>query len=204
MLVFKLWGSLIGLCGVSLSEFCIWFLRCQVVCGHSAYFQSEWQCRSRLAGLPDLHVPVFLTESIKDAVGRRVKLTLKKKVKLEIKGDKVENRVLVSLPEALLCSTWVFSLSGWAWHVGVSYIPSTSLPGLASMWFCLILRLDGGWWGWNRKSISKRTVKEHMSHFNGLCPIMGWCNWKAVYVTCVILIIQISAKNKVYCVYKRS
>nr|XP_023669739.1 F-actin-uncapping protein LRRC16A-like isoform X3 [Paramormyrops kingsleyae] len=39
-------------------------------------------------------IPKDLLESIKDAVGRRVKLTLKKKVKLEIKGDKVENRVL--------------------------------------------------------------------------------------------------------------
>uniref|UniRef100_A0A8C9WE12 Capping protein regulator and myosin 1 linker 1 n=1 Tax=Scleropages formosus TaxID=113540 RepID=A0A8C9WE12_SCLFO len=33
--------------------------------------------------------------SVKDAVGRRIKLSVKKKVKLEIKGDKVENRVLV-------------------------------------------------------------------------------------------------------------
>ncbi|XP_048882264.1 F-actin-uncapping protein LRRC16A-like isoform X3 [Brienomyrus brachyistius] len=39
-------------------------------------------------------IPKDLLESMKDAVGRRVKLTLKKKVKLEIKGDKVENRVL--------------------------------------------------------------------------------------------------------------
>uniref|UniRef100_A0A3B3Q7M2 Capping protein regulator and myosin 1 linker 1 n=1 Tax=Paramormyrops kingsleyae TaxID=1676925 RepID=A0A3B3Q7M2_9TELE len=52
-------------------------------------------------------IPKDLLESIKDAVGRRVKLTLKKKVKLEIKGDKVENRVLVSLPGVLLCPTWV-------------------------------------------------------------------------------------------------
>ncbi|KAL4616960.1 F-actin-uncapping protein LRRC16A isoform X2 [Arapaima gigas] len=39
-------------------------------------------------------VPRELLESVKDAVGRRVKLSVKKKVKLEIKGDKVENRVL--------------------------------------------------------------------------------------------------------------
>uniref|UniRef100_A0AAY4EEQ1 CARMIL C-terminal domain-containing protein n=1 Tax=Denticeps clupeoides TaxID=299321 RepID=A0AAY4EEQ1_9TELE len=37
-------------------------------------------------------------DSLKDAVGRKVKLTLRKRVKLEIKGDKVENRVLVSRP----------------------------------------------------------------------------------------------------------
>ncbi|KAI7806324.1 putative leucine-rich repeat-containing protein 16A-like, partial [Triplophysa rosa] len=33
--------------------------------------------------------------SVNDAVGRKIKLVVKKKVKLEIKGDKVENRVLV-------------------------------------------------------------------------------------------------------------
>ncbi|XP_062421403.1 F-actin-uncapping protein LRRC16A-like isoform X2 [Pungitius pungitius] len=35
-----------------------------------------------------------LLESVKDAVGRKVKLSLRRKVKLEIKGDKTENRVL--------------------------------------------------------------------------------------------------------------
>ncbi|KAI1894201.1 hypothetical protein AGOR_G00113390 [Albula goreensis] len=39
-------------------------------------------------------VPKELFESIKDAVGRKIKLSVKKKVKLEVKGDKVENRVL--------------------------------------------------------------------------------------------------------------
>lgn len=40
-------------------------------------------------------VPRELTESIKDVIGRKVKVALKKKVKLEVKGDKVENKVLV-------------------------------------------------------------------------------------------------------------
>ncbi|KAM9807205.1 F-actin-uncapping protein LRRC16A-like isoform 1-T1 [Syngnathus typhle] len=35
-----------------------------------------------------------LMESMRDAVGRKVKLSLRKRVKLEIKGDKTENRVL--------------------------------------------------------------------------------------------------------------
>lgn len=35
-------------------------------------------------------------ESVREAVGRRVKLTLRRKVQLEVKGDKVENKVLVS------------------------------------------------------------------------------------------------------------
>lgn len=39
-------------------------------------------------------VPQELLESVKDAVGRKIKLVVKKRVKLEIKGDKVENRVL--------------------------------------------------------------------------------------------------------------
>uniref|UniRef100_A0A665SX75 Capping protein regulator and myosin 1 linker 1 n=1 Tax=Echeneis naucrates TaxID=173247 RepID=A0A665SX75_ECHNA len=34
--------------------------------------------------------------SVRDALGRKVKLSLRKRVKLEIKGDKTENRVLVS------------------------------------------------------------------------------------------------------------
>uniref|UniRef100_A0A3P9DIJ0 Capping protein regulator and myosin 1 linker 1 n=1 Tax=Maylandia zebra TaxID=106582 RepID=A0A3P9DIJ0_9CICH len=41
-------------------------------------------------------VPKELLESVRDAVGRKVKLSLRKRVKLEIKGDKMENRVLVS------------------------------------------------------------------------------------------------------------
>ncbi|XP_017200445.2 F-actin-uncapping protein LRRC16A isoform X3 [Oryctolagus cuniculus] len=40
-------------------------------------------------------VPRELIESIKDVIGRKIKIAVKKKVKLEVKGDKVENRVLV-------------------------------------------------------------------------------------------------------------
>ncbi|XP_017265497.1 F-actin-uncapping protein LRRC16A isoform X2 [Kryptolebias marmoratus] len=39
-------------------------------------------------------VPKELLESVRDAVGRKVKLSLRKRVKLEIKADKMENRVL--------------------------------------------------------------------------------------------------------------
>ncbi|CAJ1061753.1 F-actin-uncapping protein LRRC16A-like isoform X2 [Xyrichtys novacula] len=39
-------------------------------------------------------VPKDLLDSVRDAVGRKVKLSLRKRVKLEIKGDKTENRVL--------------------------------------------------------------------------------------------------------------
>jgi len=40
--------------------------------------------------------PPHNVESVREAVGRRVKLTLRRKVQLEVKGDKLENRVLVS------------------------------------------------------------------------------------------------------------
>nr|XP_024425756.2 F-actin-uncapping protein LRRC16A [Desmodus rotundus] len=40
-------------------------------------------------------VPRELTESIKDVIGRKIRIGVKKKVKLEVKGDKVENKVLV-------------------------------------------------------------------------------------------------------------
>nr|XP_057941349.1 F-actin-uncapping protein LRRC16A-like isoform X1 [Doryrhamphus excisus] len=39
-------------------------------------------------------VPKELMESVRDTLGRKVKLSLRKRVKLEIKGDKTENRVL--------------------------------------------------------------------------------------------------------------
>ncbi|KAG7458014.1 hypothetical protein MATL_G00233350 [Megalops atlanticus] len=39
-------------------------------------------------------IPRELLESIKDAVGRKIKLSLRKRVKLEVKGDKVENKIL--------------------------------------------------------------------------------------------------------------
>ncbi|XP_036808729.1 F-actin-uncapping protein LRRC16A [Oncorhynchus mykiss] len=38
--------------------------------------------------------PNELLESVRDAVGGKIKLTLKKRVQLEVKGDKLENRVL--------------------------------------------------------------------------------------------------------------
>ncbi|GAB1298011.1 F-actin-uncapping protein LRRC16A [Apodemus speciosus] len=40
-------------------------------------------------------VPRELMESIKDVIGRKIKISVKKKVKLELKGDRVENKVLV-------------------------------------------------------------------------------------------------------------
>uniref|UniRef100_A0A8C5B3K6 Capping protein regulator and myosin 1 linker 1 n=1 Tax=Gadus morhua TaxID=8049 RepID=A0A8C5B3K6_GADMO len=61
------------------------------------------------------HEPAWLVsalpeESVRDAIGRKVKLSLRRRVKLEIKGDKTENRVLVapcSLMTAVLSSLQV-------------------------------------------------------------------------------------------------
>lgn len=50
--------------------------------------------------------PPVCAESVRDAVGRKVKLSLRRRVKLEIKGDKTENRVLVS--QLLLLSSYFF------------------------------------------------------------------------------------------------
>lgn len=38
----------------------------------------------------------IISESIKDVIGRKIKISVKKKVKLETKGDKVDNKILVS------------------------------------------------------------------------------------------------------------
>ncbi|XP_077209101.1 F-actin-uncapping protein LRRC16A isoform X1 [Paroedura picta] len=40
-------------------------------------------------------VPRELLESVKDIIGRKIKISVKKKVKLEVKGDKVDNKILV-------------------------------------------------------------------------------------------------------------
>ncbi|XP_061220702.1 F-actin-uncapping protein LRRC16A isoform X7 [Neopsephotus bourkii] len=40
-------------------------------------------------------VPKELIESVRDVIGRKIKISVKKKVKLETKGDKVDNKVLV-------------------------------------------------------------------------------------------------------------
>nr|KAF6396297.1 capping protein regulator and myosin 1 linker 1 [Rousettus aegyptiacus] len=40
-------------------------------------------------------LPRELSENIKDVIGRKIKIGVKKKIKLEVKGDKVENKVLV-------------------------------------------------------------------------------------------------------------
>ncbi|XP_067393669.1 F-actin-uncapping protein LRRC16A isoform X1 [Emydura macquarii macquarii] len=40
-------------------------------------------------------VPRELLESIKDVIGKKIKISVKKKVKLETKGDKVDNKILV-------------------------------------------------------------------------------------------------------------
>ncbi|XP_016116222.1 F-actin-uncapping protein LRRC16A [Sinocyclocheilus grahami] len=56
----------------------------------------------------DLDVPRDLLESVQDAVGQQVKLCVLKKVNLEVKGDKLENRILALAPHRVfLLSTRV-------------------------------------------------------------------------------------------------
>uniref|UniRef100_A0A8C9XVC8 Capping protein regulator and myosin 1 linker 1 n=1 Tax=Sander lucioperca TaxID=283035 RepID=A0A8C9XVC8_SANLU len=61
---------------------------------------------------------LLCVESVRDAVGRKVKLSLRRRVKLEIKGDKTENRVLVS--QLLLLSSYFF-IKGFFSHVEHSF-----------------------------------------------------------------------------------
>lgn len=61
---------------------------------------SEWDPgspRAQWATMTDesSDVPRELMESIKDVIGRKIKISVQKKVKLEVKGDRVENKVLV-------------------------------------------------------------------------------------------------------------
>uniref|UniRef100_A0A673GUH4 CARMIL C-terminal domain-containing protein n=1 Tax=Sinocyclocheilus rhinocerous TaxID=307959 RepID=A0A673GUH4_9TELE len=51
----------------------------------------------------DLDVPRDLLDSVQDAVGQQVKLCVLKKVNLEVKGDKLENRILVSTIRFIVC-----------------------------------------------------------------------------------------------------
>uniref|UniRef100_A0A8C2WPP7 CARMIL pleckstrin homology domain-containing protein n=1 Tax=Cyclopterus lumpus TaxID=8103 RepID=A0A8C2WPP7_CYCLU len=65
---------------------------------------------------------VCVSESVREAVGRRVKLTLRRRVQLEVKGDKLENRVLaLASHRAFLLTARVPS------KVGTSFSSSSSL-----------------------------------------------------------------------------
>lgn len=75
---------------------------------------------------------VFCVESVRDAVGRKVKLSLRKRVKLEIKGDKTENRVLVSL--LLLLSSFYFMIVVYNYYYFLSHIPLLLTCTIANTW----------------------------------------------------------------------
>ncbi|PKU48881.1 leucine-rich repeat-containing protein 16a isoform x2 [Limosa lapponica baueri] len=91
-------------------------------------------------------VPKELIESVRDVIGRKIKISVKKKVKLETKGDKVDNKILcilctlwkdgitVTSEEQLVCSPF-FSF-GQLVHVGkVTYSKKRLL--MQGMWFTL-------------------------------------------------------------------
>ncbi|KQK80053.1 leucine-rich repeat-containing protein 16A isoform 1 [Amazona aestiva] len=55
-------------------------------------------------------VPKELIESVRDVIGRKIKISVKKKVKLETKGDKVDNKVLTASASADSAVPICFSL----------------------------------------------------------------------------------------------
>lgn len=63
---------------------------------------------------------LLCAESVRDALGRKVKLSLRRRVKLEIKGDKTENRVLVS---QLLPLSSYFLIKGSEIFLSFSLLP---------------------------------------------------------------------------------
>ena len=60
-------------------------------------------------------------ESVRDAIGRKVKLSLRRRVKLEIKGDKTENRVLVGWPLPYWLALSLLSQSVWLLSACLSF-----------------------------------------------------------------------------------
>lgn len=52
---------------------------------------------------------MLLTDSIKTLLGKQVKILFKNVVRLETKGDKTENRVLVSVFEFFYCVFYVLN-----------------------------------------------------------------------------------------------
>uniref|UniRef100_A0A3Q3XF12 CARMIL C-terminal domain-containing protein n=1 Tax=Mola mola TaxID=94237 RepID=A0A3Q3XF12_MOLML len=98
-------------------------------------------------------------QSVREAVGRRVKLTLRRRVQLEVKGDKVENRVLVT-HRAYLLTARVPSKESFNLSDGLS--PS----------FCwcrplqLVLEYDRG--PWSLRMGSNEEVNEVIAHI-GSC-----------------------------------
>ncbi|KAM4630614.1 F-actin-uncapping protein LRRC16A [Polymixia lowei] len=112
-------------------------------------------------------IPKELLESVREAVGHRVKLTLRKKVQLEVKGDKVENRVLAltSHRAFLLTSRVPSKVENSFSYLDIQGI-SSSKPAQ------LVLEYDRGQWSLRLGSVEE--VDEVIGHIgtclHRICP----------------------------------
>lgn len=105
----------------------------------------------------------FCAESVREAVGRKVKLSLRRRVKLEIKGDRTENRVLVSrLPRCSRASS----------PPGMLKPSSSPCPTFPCVWKVHLLFRD------SRTSVTlpQCWMLEFCRNFKGMSSnLMCWC-----------------------------
>ncbi|XP_042291207.1 F-actin-uncapping protein LRRC16A isoform X1 [Thunnus maccoyii] len=112
-------------------------------------------------------IPTELLESVREAVGRRVKLTLRRKVQLEVKGDKVENRVLA------LASHRAFLLTARIPSKVEHSFSYLDIQGISSNKPTqLVLECERGPWSLRLSSVEE--VDEVIAHIGGclhrICP----------------------------------
>ncbi|XP_062292366.1 LOW QUALITY PROTEIN: F-actin-uncapping protein LRRC16A-like [Scomber scombrus] len=112
-------------------------------------------------------IPTELLESVREAVGRRVKLTLRRKVQLEVKGDKVENRVLA------LASHRAFLLTARIPSKVESSFSYLDIQGISSNKPNQLV-LEGERGPWSLRLTSVEEVDEVIAHIGGclhrICP----------------------------------
>ncbi|XP_061752665.1 F-actin-uncapping protein LRRC16A-like isoform X2 [Nerophis ophidion] len=103
-----------------------------------------------------------LFESVRDAVGHGVKLTLRRKVQLEVKGEKVENKVLALAPHrAFLLSARIPSKV----EHSLSYLDIKGIHSNEATQVVVECERGGGWTLWCG---SVEDVDQVLAH-------MGWC-----------------------------
>ncbi|KAM9384109.1 F-actin-uncapping protein LRRC16A isoform 3-T3 [Pholidichthys leucotaenia] len=112
-------------------------------------------------------LPNELLESVREAVGRRVKLTLRRKVQLEVKGDKVETRVLA------LASHRAFLLTARVPSKVEQSFNYLEIQGISSnKTNQLVLEFDRG--SWSLRLSSCEEADEVIRHIGGclrrICP----------------------------------
>uniref|UniRef100_A0AAX7UZL5 CARMIL C-terminal domain-containing protein n=1 Tax=Astatotilapia calliptera TaxID=8154 RepID=A0AAX7UZL5_ASTCA len=111
-------------------------------------------------------IPKNQHKSVREAVGRRVKLTLRQKVQLEVKGDKVENRVLA------LASHRAFLLTARVPSKVSDPVHLTLFISIFVFVFCLVLEHEHG--SWSLRLGSAEEVDKVIAHIGSclhrICP----------------------------------